>query len=100
MSDALNCDALSWAEIDGQEIELLPARTVLSTFGDACHGGHYDNGGDGGDAGEGGDATVVGYNYGNGIQINIAIGGPGGDGGDANGGDADGGDADGGDGGD
>lgn len=27
-------DSLSFAEIDGQHVELLPARTVLSLFGD------------------------------------------------------------------
>jgi hypothetical protein len=37
-------DALSFAEIDGQHVELLPARTVLS----CCGGG--GKGGDGGSA--------------------------------------------------
>ena|ERR1051326_3807701 len=39
MSDALSRDVLGWAEIGRQHIELLPARTVLTTSG----------GGDGGD---------------------------------------------------
>lgn len=39
--------ALSFAEIDGQRMELLPARTVLSLF---STGG----GGDGGEGGSGG----------------------------------------------
>ena len=37
-------DALSFAEVDGQHVELLPARTVMSMF--ACH----DGGGRGGNA--------------------------------------------------
>ena len=36
-------DALSLAEVDGQHLELLPARTVLSCFGGGFGG---DNGGD------------------------------------------------------
>jgi hypothetical protein len=39
-------DALSFAEIDGQHVELLPARTVLS----CCGGGGGGKGGDGGNA--------------------------------------------------
>lgn len=31
-------DALSFAEIDGQRVEMLPARTVLSSY---CGGTHY-----------------------------------------------------------
>lgn len=41
-------DALSFVEIDGQHVELLPARTVMSMF----HAG----GGDGGAGGAGGNA--------------------------------------------
>ncbi|MGH3783892.1 MAG: hypothetical protein ACRDRO_25555 [Pseudonocardiaceae bacterium] len=40
-------DALSFAEIDGQHVELLPARTVMSMFKACCGGGE---GGDGGNA--------------------------------------------------
>lgn len=29
-------DALSFAEIDGQHVELLPARTVMSVFSTGC----------------------------------------------------------------
>ena len=52
-------DALSFAEIDGQHVELLPARTVLSLFSgcggcDGPQGGDASRGGDGyGGAGEG-----------------------------------------------
>jgi hypothetical protein len=61
-------DTLSFAEIDGQHVELLPARTVLSLFstgrsggsghgdsdhGDSDHGGK-SGGGNGGTAGAGG----------------------------------------------
>lgn len=42
-------EALSFAEIDGQDVELLPARTVLSL----CSAG----GGNGGTAGAGGTGT-------------------------------------------
>src|SRR5919112_38705 len=42
-------DALSFAEIDGQDVELLPARTVLSLFSAV--------GGNGGIAGDGGSGT-------------------------------------------
>ena len=44
-------DALSFGEIDGQQIELLPARTVMSLFslgGDAGRGGNGGVGGAGG----------------------------------------------------
>ena len=74
-------DTLSFAEITGQYVELLPARTVLSS----CDGGFVADGGwgFGGDGGDGGDAVVAGnVNCGE-EQYNIAIGGEGGDGGDA-----------------
>ncbi|MGH3773476.1 MAG: hypothetical protein ACRDRW_19140 [Pseudonocardiaceae bacterium] len=32
-------DALSFAELDGQQVELLPTRTVLSTFTHGTNGG-------------------------------------------------------------
>ncbi len=31
-------EALVWAELDGQHVELLPARTVLSTFAQGADG--------------------------------------------------------------
>lgn len=112
MSDALNCDVFGWVEMNAQQVELLPARTVLSAF-DASYfgvpgddggyggdGGNGDTGGEGGDAGDGGNATATidhPTNYGF-LQINIAIA-EAGDGGDANGGDVDAGGGDGGDGG-
>jgi hypothetical protein len=40
-------DALSFAELDGQQVELLPARTVLSMFAQGTDGGHASNGTDG-----------------------------------------------------
>jgi hypothetical protein len=45
-------DALSFVEIDGQHVELLPARTVLSMFsaGGCCGGDKGGIGGAGGDA--------------------------------------------------
>ncbi len=55
-------DALSFAEIDGQHVELLPARTVMSL----CHAG----GGDGGQGGHGGSAQGgLGVNVLSGIGI-------------------------------
>ncbi|MGH3604121.1 MAG: hypothetical protein ACRDQI_08860 [Pseudonocardiaceae bacterium] len=45
-------DALSFAEMEGQYLELLPARTVMSMFtADGCCGGGGD--GDGGNGGNG-----------------------------------------------
>jgi hypothetical protein len=66
-------ESLSFAEIEGQHVELLPARTVLSLMFTTPHGG---NGG----AGYGG----IGINQGNGAlngahQTNVAGGGFGGD---------------------
>jgi hypothetical protein len=81
-------DALSFAEIDGQHLELLPARTVmsmLSTTGGSDRGGNGGTGGAGG-AGRGG----IGVNLLNidlfGDQTNSAGDGVGGAGGHANGG--------------
>jgi hypothetical protein len=71
-------DALSFVEIDGQHVELLPARTVLS-----CCGG----GGKGGTGGPGGSAQGgLGVNVLSGIGVlgtgtasaGDAVGGPGG----------------------
>ena len=110
MSDVLSCDVVGWAEMNAQQVELLPARTVLSAFDSWYFGGLGDDGGHGGEGGDGntggaggeggdsGDATATienPQNYGF-MQINIAIAETG-DGGDANGGDVD---ANGGDGGD
>lgn len=39
-------DALSSAELDGQQVELLPARTVLSMFAQGIDGGQASNGTD------------------------------------------------------
>ncbi|PZS25085.1 MAG: hypothetical protein DLM61_20580 [Pseudonocardiales bacterium] len=44
-------DALSFTEIDGQHVELLPARTVMSMFSDCGCGGGGGNGGTGGAGG-------------------------------------------------
>lgn len=100
-------DALSFADIHGQRVELLPARIVLTTSGysddggDGGDGGDYNTGGDGGKGGDGGDAYAkADHNYnssywGDAKQENVAVA-VAGDGGDANGGDVD---ADGGDGG-
>ena len=84
-------DALSFAEIDGQHVELLPARTVMSTYtmGGCCDGG----GGDGGHGGAGGSGQGgIGLNVLNinvlGKQANIAGSGFGGAGGSADGGQA------------
>ncbi|HEV7450938.1 MAG TPA: hypothetical protein VGO16_06045 [Pseudonocardiaceae bacterium] len=46
-------DALSFVEIDGQHVELLPARTVLSLFS-GCGGCGGPEGGDAGYTGQGG----------------------------------------------
>lgn len=107
-------DALSFADIDGQHVELLPARTVLSLYG-GSYPDYSDDGGDGGDGGDhnkggdgkggdGGDAhatakdnvNVAVHNHGDVEQKNAAVA-EGGNGGDAKGGNVD---ADGGDGGD
>jgi hypothetical protein len=73
-------DELSFAEIDGQHVELLPARTVLSLFSaGGCCGG---DGGDGGDAQGGIGLNVLNINV-LGDQDNIAgsaVGGRGGSG--------------------
>ncbi|MFY9809488.1 MAG: hypothetical protein WCC38_02325 [Pseudonocardiaceae bacterium] len=82
-------DALSFVEIDGQHVELLPARTVLSLF--TAGGGRGDRGGNGGTGGNGGGGRGgIGLNVLNidafGDQVNSAGDGTGGAGGDANGG--------------
>ncbi|MBV9160468.1 MAG: hypothetical protein JO309_03820 [Pseudonocardiales bacterium] len=50
-------DALSFAEIDGQHVELLPARTVLSMF---SAGGSRGGGAGTGGAGAGGQGVTGG----------------------------------------
>jgi hypothetical protein len=88
-------DAVSFAEIAGQHVELLPARTVLSMFSAGCgcegHGSSHGGGGDGGVGGAGGKGTGgIGLNILNidvlGDQTNSAADGIGGNGGSANGG--------------
>jgi hypothetical protein len=79
-------DALSFVEIDGQHVELLPARTVMSVFHLGGSGGDGGNGGKGG-GGQGG--LGVGILDGVGVlgtgSSSIADG-SGGNGGSANGG--------------
>ena len=87
-------EALSFVEIDGQHVELLPARTVMSMFHAGCGcegGGHGASGGDGGVGGNGGNGQGgIGLNVLNinalGNQLNSAGDGTGGAGGNANGG--------------
>jgi hypothetical protein len=57
-------DALSFAEIDGQHVELLPARTVMTLFR-AC--GCGESGGNGGTGGNGGSAQ-------GGLGVNVLSG--------------------------
>ncbi|MDQ3904050.1 MAG: hypothetical protein M3300_01030 [Actinomycetota bacterium] len=85
-------DALSFAEIDGQHVELLPGRTVMSLL----HLGGGENGGRGGNGGHGGSGGAgrggIGVNLLNidlfGDQVNSAGDGTGGAGGNADGGGA------------
>ena len=57
-------DAVSFVEIDGQHVELLPARTVMSVFSLGKGGGDGGTGGNGGTA-QGG----VGVNVLSGIGV-------------------------------
>jgi hypothetical protein len=91
-------DALSFAEIDGQHVELLPARTVLSMFstGGGPRGGDAGNAGAGGTGGPGGTGSGTASLYDNWIYVegdnyNNLTGGAGGEGGAADGGAATGG---------
>jgi hypothetical protein len=59
-------DALSFAEMEGQHLELLPARTVMSMFTASCGGCHSEGEGGGG-GGNGGNAQ-------GGLGINILSG--------------------------
>lgn len=93
----LMSDALSFAEIDGQHVELLPARTVLSMVstpagpkgGDAGNGGPGGKGGPAGTGGVGGAGTGKAAIFGNWFYVedgnvyNQATGGEGGVGGAA-----------------
>ena len=87
-------DALSFAEIDTQHLELLPARTVLSLFatgGGGAKGGDAGNAGQGGYGGEGEGKASIAHNWfyiEDGYVYNTATGGQGGaaDGGAATGG--------------
>jgi hypothetical protein len=88
-------DALSFADVDGQHVELLPARTVMSAFrACGCEGGGGEEGGNGGVGGNGGSAQGgLGINVLSGLGVlgtgtasaGDAAGGPGGS---ANGGNA------------
>ena len=91
-------DALSFADIDGQHVELLPARTVMSMFRACGCGGEGDGGGEsGGDGGTGGNGGAAQGGLGINLLSGIGILGTGtasagdatgGNGGDANGGKA------------
>ena len=76
-------DGLSFFEIDGQHVELLPARTVLSLF--VAGGGDGGTGGAGGNGQGGLGLNVLNINVA-GTQVNSAADGVGGAGGSANGG--------------
>jgi hypothetical protein len=95
--EGLMSDALNFAEAQGQYVELLPARTVLSTFlTGGPRGGDASNGGQGGTAGSGGvgfgkAAMFENWIYVEGDFYNIVTGGAGGAGGSADGGDVSGG---------
>ena len=87
-------DALSFVEIDGQHVELLPARTVLSLFtagGGGPKGGDAGNGGPGGTggAGDGAEGKAAFFHpwfYTEGDVYNTVTGATGGTGGGADGG--------------
>jgi len=78
-------DALSFAEIDGQHVELLPARTVMSMFSLGKGGGDGGQGGNGGKGAGGVGVNLLDINV-LGDQTNSAADGVGGAGGSANGG--------------
>lgn len=78
-------DALTFAELDVQQVELLPARTVMSMFQLGSTGGSgtggTGTGGAGGDAHGGIGVNALNFNVGSGNQYNSAgdaYGGPGG----------------------
>jgi hypothetical protein len=78
-------DELSFAEIDGQHVELLPARTVLSMISlEGPRGGDAGNGGQGGKGGVGGEGEgkaffLYPYFYTEGNVTNSLTGGLGGE---------------------
>ena len=85
-------DALSFAEIDSQHVELLPARTVLSLFSTGncgCGGGGSSTGGHGGAGGSAQGGLCINILSGIGIlgtgtaSAGDATGGAGGAGGNA-----------------
>jgi hypothetical protein len=83
-------DAISFSEIEGQHVEMLPARTVLSLTGGIVKA-NGQCGGNGGHGGDGGDAYGgIGVNLLNIIlqphQVNEAANAYGGQGGNADGG--------------
>ena len=79
----MRSDALSLAEIDGQYVELLPARTVLTLIW-SPGGKFYGCGNNGGAGGVGGDAGSGGNSSSHdGTGGNANGGGNGGNGGDA-----------------
>jgi hypothetical protein len=77
-------DSVSFAEVDGQHVELLPARTVMSLFA-AWGGGNGGYGGPGGPAQGGLGLDVLNINV-LGTQANSAGDAIGGFGGSARGG--------------
>jgi hypothetical protein len=78
-------DALSFTEIEGQHVELLPARTVLSMISlEVPRGGDAGNGGQGGKGGVGGEGEgkaifLYPYFYTEGNVTNSLTGGLGGE---------------------
>jgi hypothetical protein len=81
-------DALSFAEVDSQHVELLPARTVMSLLHTDASGGRGGNAGKGGAGGQGRGGiglTILNIDL-FGDQVNGAGDGTGGAGGDAGGG--------------
>jgi hypothetical protein len=83
-------NALSSAEVDGQQVELLPDRTVMSAFSSVAAFAKVDigNGGDGNDGGDanggdanGGDGGSHNFNWGGWQDNSGGDGGHGGDGG-------------------
>ena len=68
-------DAVSFVEIDGQHVELLPARTVLSMFAQGTDGG-YGTGGAPGIGNFG--LRILGIDIPPGSNAGNGVGGPGG----------------------
>lgn len=70
-------DALSFADMDGQHVELLPARTVLSTPGAFAPGGETTGTATGGYGGHGGDSWASNVNSWSTLNGNQSAGGGG-----------------------